>query len=258
MTAPFGIVAALPEEATGLFAEIAASPAAEMVRIGQRDFHVGTLWGRRCVLTLARIGKVAAATTATALIHQFGVEAILFTGVAGAASPSVRVGDIVLADVLLQHDLDASPLFPRYEVPITGVSRFPTDRRLRDRLSAAAASFLAEGMPSVPASARAGFGLEKPSLHHGLVISGDRFVSSLGEIEKLRRELPDALALEMEGAALAQVCHDYAVPFAVLRTVSDSADDTAYVDFPAFMKEVASHYSHEIVRRFLQLPDAAA
>jgi adenosylhomocysteine nucleosidase len=89
-------------------------------------------------------------------------------------------------------------------------------------------------------------------VHAGLVLSGDRFVATAVESEALRRRLPDALAVEMEGAALAQVCFDFGLPFAVVRTVSDRADDSAHVDFMRFVDSVASRYTLEIVRRFLR------
>ena len=81
----------------------------------------------------------------------------------------------------------------------------------------------------------------------GLVVSGDRFVASDAESRALRAALPMALAVEMEGAAVAQVCHDYAVPFAAVRTISDRADDLAHADFPAFAREVASRYSSALI-----------
>jgi adenosylhomocysteine nucleosidase len=244
---PLAIMAALEEEAVGLFAELARDPEASIVRIGGRDIHVGRLWGRPVVLTLAGIGKVAAATTAAALIHSFDVEGILVTGVAGAAAAHVRIGDVVVADMLLQHDFDASPLFPRFEIPRTGLARFPADRAFARNLSEAARDYLADH----PAASRTGTEQE-PALHRGLIVSGDRFVNGTAAVAALRRDLPDALAIEMEGAAVAQVCHDYRIPVAVIRTISDSADDSAHVDFAAFLRDVASHYSYEIVRRLLQ------
>ena len=238
---PLAIVAALAEEAEGLFAEMAQDPGMRVVHVGSRDFHVGRLFGRHCVLTLARIGKVAAATTTTALIHHFGPSAILFTGVAGAASASVKIGDVVVADTLLQHDLDASPLFPRYEVPLTGVARFRTNRGMTARLAEAAAGALADAAP----------GPARASLHRGLIISGDQFINGAAAVARLRRELPDALAIEMEGAAAAQVCGDYGIPIATFRTVSDAADDSAHVDFPVFLRDVARHHSYGIIKRYL-------
>ena len=200
-----------------------------------RDFWVGHLHGEPVIAVLSRIGKVAAATTATVLIERFGVSRIVFTGVAGGLAPGVEVGDIVVADSFLQHDLDASPIFPKYQVPLYGVDRFAADRQLSDRLAHAAQLAL----PGV-------------RLHRGLMVSGDRFVSSTAESRALQEALPHALAVEMEGAAIAQVCHDYGVPFAAVRTISDRADDKAHVDFTRFIQEVASCYSAAIVGSFLQ------
>ena len=91
-----------------------------------------------------------------------------------------------------------------------------------------------------------------PRVHRGLVLSGDRFVATAAESEALRQRLPEALAVEMEGAALAQVAFDFGLPFAVVRTVSDRADDAAHVDFMRFVDSVASRYTLAIVRRFLR------
>jgi adenosylhomocysteine nucleosidase len=92
--------------------------------------------------------------------------------------------------------------------------------------------------------------------HHGLVASGDRFVSAADEAHRLRTTLHDAghnvLAVEMEGAAVAQVCHDYGIPFAAVRTISDRADDTAHVDFPLFVQTVASRYAEHMVLALMQ------
>ena len=95
------------------------------------------------------------------------------------------------------------------------------------------------------------FNLANPKLHQGLLISGDRFVSTTAESQKLQQDLPQALAVEMESAAFAQVCHDYGVPFAAVRTISDCADDDASVDFNRFLSQVASHYSASIVDKWL-------
>jgi adenosylhomocysteine nucleosidase len=231
---------------------------ARCVRLAGRDFHVGVLAGRPVVLVLSGIGKVAAATTATLggegvgrsppsptatlLIHEFAARALVFTGVAGGLGDDVRVGDVVLARELLQHDMDASPLFPRFEVPLTGRSHFASDPALSDGLKAAAQACLARIGHTTALPAR---------LHEGLVVSGDRFVSSATEALALRVALPQALAVEMEGAALAQVCADFDRPFAVLRTISDRADDSAHVDFSRFVAEVASVYTRSIVEDWL-------
>jgi len=225
------IVSAMHEE---LAAVLALMPDESRQRAAGRDFWVGHLHGREVVAVLSRIGKVAAATTATVLLERFGVGEIVFTGVAGGLAPGVQVGHVVVADAFLQHDLDASPIFPRHEVPLYGTSRFATDGALTERLAAAAA----RALPGVP-------------LHRGLVISGDRFVSTSPESLALRQALPDALAVEMEGAAIAQVCHDFGVPFAAVRTISDRADDEAHGDFTRFVREVASRHSAAVVQALL-------
>jgi adenosylhomocysteine nucleosidase len=215
--------------------------------VGGREFWVGHLHGQDVVAVLSGIGKVAAATTATLLIERFGVKRIVFTGVAGGLGSGVNVGDVVLARSFLQHDMDASPLFARHEVPGYGRARFDAAAGLTDALELACDRMLHTLPQQLGAETVAAFGLQAPRLHQGLLISGDRFVATTAESAALQRELPDALAVEMEGAAFAQVCHDFGVPLAVVRTISDRADDTAHMDFPRFLREVASRYSGAVV-----------
>lgn len=227
-------------------------PDEQRQRVGGRDFWVGHWHGHEVVAVLSRIGKVAAATTATALIERFGVGRIVFTGVAGGLQPEARVGDIVVATGFVQHDMDASPLFPRHEVPLYGRARFDTDPALSAALAEAARAVLARPAEALGADAVAEFGLTAPRVHAGLVASGDRFVATRAESDALRQALPQALAVEMEGAAVAQVCHDYGLPFAALRTISDRADDTAHVDFTRFIERVASRYSVAVLDRYFR------
>jgi adenosylhomocysteine nucleosidase len=242
------IVSAMQEE---LAAVLALMPDEQKVLAAGREFWVGHLQGHDVVVVLSRIGKVAAATTATTLIERFGVGRILFTGVAGGLGEGVRVGDVVVANAFLQHDMDASPIFPRHEVPLYGLSRFATDPALNTALAQAAAHVATDAQALLGADAMAEFALTTPRVHNGLVLSGDRFVSTTAESRALIAALPDALAVEMEGAAIAQVCHDYGIPFAAVRTISDRADDAAHVDFLRFIAEVASKYSAAIVEQVL-------
>ncbi|ADU34648.1 5'-methylthioadenosine/adenosylhomocysteine nucleosidase [Variovorax paradoxus] len=248
MAAPIAIVAAMHEELKALLAQM---PDEQRVRVAGRDFWVGHLQGQPVVAVLSRIGKVAAAITATVLLERFGVRAIVFSGVAGGLAPGVNVGDVVVATELLQHDMDASPLFPKYEVPLMGLSHFATDAAISEALAAVAEETLRDPVALVGQGAVDEFGLHSPKVHRGLLISGDRFVSTAAESETLRRHLPKALAVEMEGAAVAQVCHDYGVPFAAMRTISDRADDEAHGDFARFVAEVASRYSLALVGAWL-------
>ena len=237
------ILSALAEEQQGLL-ELLQYP--HKTSHAGRDFWEGRLHGRSVVLALSRIGKVSAATTSAALIERFNASRVVFTGVAGGLGEGVCVGDVVVAEGFLQHDLDVSPLFPRYEVPLYGRARFTCDKVLTALLMRAAQT----GLDSLSLPA-------KTLLHHGLIASGDRFVSGAAEAHALRSALQlgshEALAVEMEGAAVAQVCFDYGVPFAAVRTISDRADDTAHVDFPVFVREVASLYAQAIIRKLLEL-----
>lgn len=234
------IVSAMHEE---LAAVLALMPDESKVQAAGREFWQGHLYGHEVVAVLSRIGKVAAATTATVLIERFGVQRIVFTGVAGGLAPGVNVGDVVVADHFLQHDLDVSPLFPRYEAPGYGIARFAADAAWTAALAQAATRTLLDLPRILAPEARDEFALHSPRLHRGLLISGDRFVATTAESRVLQQALPDALAVEMEGAAFAQVCRDYGVPLAVVRTISDRADDAAHVDFTRFLQTVAARYS---------------
>lgn len=248
------ILSALPEEQQGLIEQL-KNPV-PLTRAG-RNFWRGELQGRSVVLALSKMGKVAAATTATTLIEAFGVSRIVFTGVAGGVGPGVHVGDVVVATEFIQHDMDASPLFPRYQIPLYGRSLFACDPTLTAvLLDATRAGLAGAGGHFDEKNGRANMGI-----HSGLIASGDRFVSAADEARTLDLALQSAgfapLAVEMEGAAVAQVCFDYGVPFAAVRTISDRADDQAHVDFPLFVTEVASRYAQAIVQNLMPLlPEA--
>ena len=243
-----GIISALSEEQQGL---VEAMQSPYKLIHGQREYWVGQLWEIDAVCVLSRIGKVAAAMTATTLVEKFGVTHILFTGVAGAGDKTVNVGDIVVAESLVQHDMDASPLFPRFEVPLTGLTHFPADHQLGTRLLDAAHAFLDEDfMEAIAAGEKIAFKLTQPRIHRGLIASGDQFVDDREHINGLNADLPGLVAVEMEGAAVAQVCYELQVPCAVIRTISDNANENAATDFLRFVKSVAAIYAFYIVRQF--------
>ncbi|MEG1054263.1 MAG: 5'-methylthioadenosine/adenosylhomocysteine nucleosidase, partial [Janthinobacterium sp.] len=164
-----------------------------------------------------------------------------------------KVGDIVVAESLLQHDMDARPLFPRFEVPLTGLQRFATDLELSTQLAAAAEDFLRDAVSSVLKAADiAAFGLQHTQVHRGLIASGDQFISSAAHLHQLKVDIPDLLAVEMEGAAVAQVCFELGVPFTVMRTISDNANEEAAVDFMRFVQTVASPYALTVIQQLCQ------
>jgi len=245
-----GIISALHQEQAGLIDVMEAS---ETTRIGMRDYVSGKLWEKDCVCVLARIGKVAAATTVATLIERFKVTHIVFTGVAGSADPNVKIGDIVVAEDLVQHDMNAEPLFPRFQVPLLGLSHFGSHKNLTDSMLQAAAAFIdLDFANEINETDRNTLKLSTPKLHHGLISSGDQFIHRKSDIADLKILLPNVLTVEMEGAAVAQVCFEFGLPFTVVRTISDGANEDSAMDFVHFIDHVAAHYAFHIVKHFCQ------
>lgn len=178
----------------------------------------GRLGAHPVALAQSGVGKVNAAL-ATAALASLGVEAIVFTGLAGGIAPEVAVGDIVVASDLVQHDVDVTALGFPPGVLLGEPLSWPTDPAWRERAVRAAGSTGAR-------------------VHVGRIASGDQFIASAERVRELRQRF-GCLAAEMEGAATALAATKLGVPFVVVRIVSDSADGEAHVDFPAFLAQAA-------------------
>ncbi len=243
-----GVIGAMAEEVDRLHRHLDAETVTEDAG---RTYRHGRLDGQRVTVVQSRIGKVAAALTAASLVRDHGVDAIVFTGIAGALHESLAIGDVVVASELVQHDLAGPPsMFVRGEIPLLDVVELPTDPGMSAAAVAAALDFITDGLAAVaPPEVLEGLGIGRPSVHTGQVATGDEFIE--GDLKQIvRRRTPDALCVDMEGAAVAQVCHELGgVPLCVIRAISDLASGTASVDFPRFLDRLASHYSHEILRR---------
>ncbi|MBU3675991.1 MAG: 5'-methylthioadenosine/adenosylhomocysteine nucleosidase [Chitinophagaceae bacterium] len=237
-----GIMGAMPEEIDGLWQSMTNYRSEEQAG---RVFHIGNLNGIELVIVFSRWGKVAAASTAATLLHRFGVSHIIFTGVAGALAPHLAQGDVVLAQRLIQYDMDARPMMPQFEIPLIGKTYFEPDPKL---LQSAYKAFL-----EIQEDLQAFHPKQQiPQLMQGDIGSGDRFIGSHAAKENLLQQLPELLCIEMEGAAVAQVCYEHQIPFLVMRTISDAANDTAAHDFPHFVKHVAGPYATHWVKALLQ------
>jgi adenosylhomocysteine nucleosidase len=244
------LVSAMLEEITSVIQSLSD---VRIQEFGRRQFHTGRLHGVDVVAVFSRYGKVAAAATVTQLLTSYPVKRLIFGGVAGGVQPGLAIGDIVVATDLVQHDMDASPLFPRYEVPLLGKARFATDPQLRTDLAVAAKVFVEHDLAAQVAHAeRAYFKMTVPKVVAGMVASGDKFFASRAQVQDLRQRLPAVCCVEMEGAAVAQVCDEYGIPFAVVRTISDCADENSVHDFPRFAREIARHYFNGVLLRYLQ------
>ena len=241
-----GIISALKEEQEGFDREL-LQRSSQM--IAQRVFTHGRLHGVDVVCALSRIGKVGAAITASLMIERFGITHLLFTGVAGSVHPQVQVGDLVIAETLVQHDMDASPLFPRYELPLTGMTHLPTDPWLSGIVMTAASEFMGKKIIEVISQAdRDRFRLHSSRVHRGVIASGDQFINDAARAQSLQTALPGLLAVEMEGAAVAQVCHEFGVPCTVIRSISDNANEHAAVDFLGFVHAIASRTAFHVLK----------
>lgn len=220
--------------------------------MGKREYISGILFGREVVAVFSRWGKSAAAATTATLINMFEVSEILFTGVAGGIKSGLDVGDIVIGDYLYHHDFDASPIVPRYHVPLIGENGIQCHQGHAKGLLKAAEEFVPHLDEFIPHEDILEFSLQKVQVLHGNIATGDQFIKDEHIREEILQNLPDIHCVEMEGAAVAQICWEHDMPFSIMRTISDNADTHAPIDFPKFIEEVASIYSFEIIKRYFQ------
>lgn len=229
MSQIYGLMGAMDEEIELLLSVM--SNASTTIKAGI-TYTSGNIHGHQVVVCKSGVGKVNAAVTTQILIDRFGVEQIIFTGVAGAVHPDLNIGDIVISSTCMQHDMDVTPLgYAKGVIPDQDTSEFAADPGLVQLAKQACQSL---GDRYVV----------------GKVLSGDQFVASRELVTALHQEMGGACT-EMEGAAVAQTAHMNGVPFIVLRSMSDKADGSAHVNYVEFTVE-ASHRSHRIVEYMLK------
>lgn len=225
-----GIIGAMEEEVEKFqsFMQNAKTTVKAGIRFSEGDWE-----GRRVIVCRCGVGKVNAAVCTQILIDTFGAEAIVFTGVAGALNPELEIGDIVISVDCLQHDMDASPLgYAPGEIPFAAESTFAADREL------------------IASALKAGEALFPGKVRLGRVLSGDQFLADREKVAALR-ERHGGDCVEMEGAAVAQVCRLNVIPFVILRSMSDKADGSAHMNFKEFT-QLASERSAAIVEQMLR------
>lgn len=247
-----GIIGAMVQEVEKLITRVDNK---NITSLGNREFISGRLYQHEVVVVFSRMGKVAAASTSTTLIDLFNIELIIFTGVAGAINESLNIGDIVVGDRFVQHDMDASalPEFKRFEIPLLGEQFLIPPQELVMKATTAARDYIRLDLPVEISSAKLKeFGIAQPKVINGLIGSGDQFIATVDASTSLRSVLPDMLCVEMEGAAVAQVAAEHKVPFIIMRTISDKADHSAHLDFPKFIDQVASYFTCGSVLRLLK------
>ena len=213
-------------------------PILEKVGKYTSEEHAGNIFyqahfeGHDLVIAYSKIGKVFSAITASVMIERYGIEVLLFSGVAGGISKELKIGDLIMATQLCQHDVDITAFgHPDGFIPESTVM-IDTDASLRE---------LAIGIAN-------DFDLQ---LKEGIIATGDQFVAN-PERKSWIETTFSADALEMEGASVACVCANFNIPFFVLRAISDTADGHAEIDFDAFLKssaQVSAQFVLEMVKR---------
>ena len=222
--------------------------------IGMRTYYTGKLHGIPTVLVFSRWGKVAAAATVSTLIHRFKITELIFAGVAGALYPDLTIGDVVIAKRLIQHDMDARPIVNRFEIPLLSKTFFESTPKNTEVAVKAAETVLEDRKlhELIGTEDLNQFGITAPKVYVGDIASGDKFFANSSDKHQLLEALPSLLCVEMEGAAVAQVCYECEIPYSIIRTISDTADEAAELNFPLFIKRISSIYSVEIIKNIYQ------
>lgn len=215
-----GIIGAMDSEVELLKSKVEGAHTRELAGLA---FVEGTLEGVDVVVVKCGVGKVNAAMCAQALVSVFGCTRVINTGVAGSLDNRIEIGDIVVSTDAVEHDMDVTALgYAPGEHPDRRLVAFEADLGLR---------------AAVVEAAR---GVDGVSVFEGRVCSGDQFIGSV-EAKKRIVSAFGGMCCEMEGAAIAHVCHVAGVPFVVVRAISDKADDSGNVDYPTFEKAAAAH-----------------
>ncbi|MDK1252198.1 5'-methylthioadenosine/S-adenosylhomocysteine nucleosidase [Cronobacter dublinensis] len=216
-----GIIGAMEEEVTLLRDKIDNR---QTLNIAGCEIYTGTLNGVDVALLKSGIGKVSAAMGATLLLEHCKPDVVINTGSAGGLAPSLKVGDIVVSDEVRYHDADVTAFGYEYGQMAGCPAAFKAD----DKLIAAAQATI-----------------KQLNLHavRGLVVSGDAFINGSVNLAKIRHNFPQAIAVEMEATAIGHVCHNFGVPFVVVRAISDVADQQSHLSFEEFLAVAAKQSS---------------
>ena len=216
-----GIIGAMEEEVSILKEKM------EDVRIIKKasmDFYEGQLAGKKVIVVRSGIGKVNAGICAQILADMFSVEAIINTGIAGSLNKDINIGDIVVSTDVVQHDMDARGFgYKKGQIPQMKEFSFQADEGLRK----IARDVCEEVNPEI-------------QVFEGRIASGDQFVCDQGVKDNIVKEF-SAYAVEMEGAAIGQAAALNGIPFLIIRAISDKADNSANMDYPAFEKLAIEH-----------------
>lgn len=221
-----GIIGAMDEEISVISSEIKNLTVYD---INNMKFYKGKIYDKDIVLVKSGIGMVNASITTTLLFKEFGVDKILFSGVAGSLNRNVNVGDVVIGDSLLEYLFDATEFgYDIGTIPRMDTSIFRSD-------------ILLNKIKNI---------LKNDNIYYGKILSGDKFVSNLSEKEKLGEKF-NALAVDMESASVAHCAHVLGIEFAVIRSISDSLNSSSVMEYTEFVN-LAANNSKDVILKILK------
>lgn len=220
-----GIIAAMEQELVVLLDHLEQRQDHEVLG---RTYYTGRLEQQDVVLVQSGIGKVMSAMSVAILADHFGATAIINTGSAGAVAQGLAVGDVVLADRLVYHDVDVTAFGYAYGQMAGQPAYFETDHQLRTAFEQALAQ-------------------QDLTSRMGLIATGDSFIASSAIIQTIKDHFPNVLAVEMEGAAIAQAAYSLGLPVLVVRAMSDTADHEASISFDEFIIEAGKRSAQMVL-----------
>lgn len=207
----------------------------ETQTIANSEYTTGTYEGKDVVLLKSGIGKVNAAMSTTILLHTFKPDVVINTGSAGGYDPALEVGAVVISDEVRHHDVDVTIFgYEMGQVPQMPPA-FKSDEKLMD-IAKLAVTEVGEHQYGV-----------------GLICSGDSFMNDPVRVEKVREYFPQMKAVEMEAAAVAQVCHQFGTPFVIIRALSDIAGKESNISFDEFLPVAAKHSTEIVLKAITKL-----
>ncbi|HFI0354291.1 TPA: 5'-methylthioadenosine/adenosylhomocysteine nucleosidase [Streptococcus suis] len=221
----FGIIAAMPQELKILVEQL--QDKVEVAVLG-RTYYQGRIGQHEVVLVQSGIGKVMSAMSVAILADRFAVDAIVNTGSAGAVADGIAIGDVVVATHLAYHDVDVTAFGYAYGQMAGQELYYPADQALLEKLT----SVLAE---------------QEIISHQGLIVTGDSFIAGQDKITEIKHHFPAVLAVEMEGAAIAQAAVNTGKPFLVIRAMSDTAQGDANITFDEFIIQAGERSAQTLI-----------
>ncbi|MCK4025977.1 5'-methylthioadenosine/adenosylhomocysteine nucleosidase [Streptococcus iners] len=221
----FGIIAAMPQELKILVEQL--QDKVEVAVLG-RIYYQGRIGQHEVVLVQSGIGKVMSAMSVAILADRFAVDAIVNTGSAGAVADGIAIGDVVVATHLAYHDVDVTAFGYAYGQMAGQELYYPADQVLLEQLT----GVLAE---------------QEITSHQGLIVTGDSFIAGQDKIASIKENFPEVLAVEMEGAAIAQAAVNTGKPFLVIRAMSDTAQGDANITFDEFIIQAGERSAQTLI-----------